>query len=105
MLEPPIKTRNARAVEDLNDVRDQMYWQTVSCLLLGNMKSQKAVPALLKVVITPFKGVQGSRDRIDIPVECVHDRWAGLFFAADQLSEQGLEIVAEGLDGLKAHHP
>ncbi len=59
MLEPPIKTRNAKALADLNAAKDQMYWQTVSCLLLGNMKSTKAVPALMKVVITPFKGEAG----------------------------------------------
>jgi hypothetical protein len=59
MLEAPIKTRNAKALADLNAAKDQMYWQTVSCLLLGNMKSTKAVPALMKVVITPFKGEAG----------------------------------------------
>jgi hypothetical protein len=37
-------------------VVDQVYWQTTAAELLGRMRSTKAVPALLEVMSSPFKG-------------------------------------------------
>lgn len=56
LLDAPIKTLNNK---EAKAIADQMYWQTVSALILGNIKSQKAVPALIKVVLSPFKGPVG----------------------------------------------
>ncbi len=56
LLDAPIKTLSNR---ELKTITDQMYWQTVAAEILGNLKSQKAVPNLMKVVLTPFKGPVG----------------------------------------------
>jgi len=55
-IETPIKTFSNK---EARSIADQMYWQTVSALILGNIKSQKAVPSLIKVVLSPFKGAVG----------------------------------------------
>jgi hypothetical protein len=56
MLGVEIKTLSNK---EMHNLADQMYWQNVAALLLGNMKSQKAVPALIKVVLSPFKSAAG----------------------------------------------
>ncbi len=51
LLEPPIDASNEAAVHD------QAFWHTVACRALGEIKSDKAVKPLLKVLLTPSKGV------------------------------------------------
>ncbi|MSP23967.1 MAG: hypothetical protein EXR75_02155 [Myxococcales bacterium] len=61
--EPLIKLLEAE-VKSLSNkeqkaIMDQMFWQTVAAELLGNMRSEKAVRPLIKVVLSPFKGPVG----------------------------------------------
>ena len=56
LVDTPVKTLSNK---ELRAITDQMYWQTVAAEILGNVKSTKAVPALIKVVLTPFKGPVG----------------------------------------------
>ena len=53
-LARPIKSMKPKKAKQ-KKLMNEVYWQSVSALLLGNMKSKKAVPALVKVVLSPFK--------------------------------------------------
>jgi len=50
MIKRPIKTMKNTKV-----LRNEVYWQTTSAKLLGNLKSKKAVKPLIKVVLSPLK--------------------------------------------------
>ena len=52
MLEKPIKSAKQKF---LKDITNEVYWQITAAEILGTIKSVKAVPALIKVVLTPFK--------------------------------------------------
>lgn len=49
-LNRPINDR-----KDMQNLRDEVYWQTTAAELLGTMKSKAAVKPLLKAVISPMK--------------------------------------------------
>jgi hypothetical protein len=108
LLEAPIKTLNNK---EQKAIADQMYWQTVSALILGNIKSQKAVPTLLKVVLTPFKGPVGvtaisalikiGKPSIDAGVKLLTGADAELAKYAEEEFLRALEDKGEKVDDKK----
>jgi hypothetical protein len=42
--------------ETFADVKNQAYWQIVSCLLLGELKDAEAVEPMMRVLLDPLKG-------------------------------------------------
>lgn len=54
-LSKPIKDR-----KDVPALRDEIYWQTTSALLLGILKSTPAVKPLIKIVLSPSKADVGT---------------------------------------------
>jgi len=52
MLNKPIKSAQQKHLKDLTN---QVYWQVTAAEILGNLKSNKAVKPLIKVVLSPFK--------------------------------------------------
>ncbi len=56
--EPQLITQLNRPINDRKDMqnlRDEVYWQTTAAELLGTMKSKAAVKPLIKAVISPMK--------------------------------------------------
>lgn len=52
-----------RPIDDPKNIgvyKNELFWQTVAAQALGNMKSDKAVPALIKVILTPNKADIGN---------------------------------------------
>jgi len=41
--------------KDINTYKDETYWQVTCAQVLGNLKSEKAVPNLIKIVLAPIK--------------------------------------------------
>ena len=41
--------------KDINAYKDETYWQVTCAQVLGNLKSEKAVPNLIKLVLAPIK--------------------------------------------------
>lgn len=56
LLGKPMKTADPKNKEDFKDTVDQAGWQVTAATLLGNMKSAKAVDALMRVTLTNTKG-------------------------------------------------
>lgn len=52
MLNKPIKSAQQKNMKELTN---QVYWQVTAAEILGNLKSEKAVKPLIKVVLSPFK--------------------------------------------------
>ncbi|HTJ80773.1 MAG TPA: hypothetical protein VL400_03590 [Polyangiaceae bacterium] len=50
MLDAPIDMKSEE------NVQDQAFWQTVASLALGDLKSEKAIRPLMKVILSPSKG-------------------------------------------------
>jgi hypothetical protein len=108
LIDTPIKTLNTK---EQKAIADQMYWQTVSALILGNIKSQKAVPALMKVVLSPFKGPVGvtaisalikiGKPSIDAGVDLLTGKNADLAKYAEDEFLRALEDKGEKVDDKK----
>lgn len=108
LLDTPIKTLNAK---EQRTIADQMYWQTVSALILGNIKSEKAVPSLIKVVLSPFKGPVGvtaisalikiGKPSIDAGVSLLTGKDAELAKYAEEEFLRALEDKGEKVDDKK----
>lgn len=108
LVEAPIKTLNTK---EQKAIADQMYWQTVSALILGNIKSQKAVPSLIKVVLSPFKGPIGvtsisalikiGKPSIDAGVELLTGKNPELGKYAEEEFLRALEDKGEKIDDKK----
>ncbi|MBM4357461.1 MAG: hypothetical protein FJ096_05050 [Deltaproteobacteria bacterium] len=108
LIEAPIKTLNTK---EQKAIADQMYWQTVSALILGNIKSQKAVPALMKVVLSPFKGPVGvtaisalikiGKPSIDAGVDLLTGKNADLAKYAEEEFLRAMEDKGDKIDDKK----
>jgi hypothetical protein len=108
LLDAPIKTLNNK---EGKAIADQMYWQTVSALILGNIKSQKAVPSLIKIVLSPFKGPVGvtaisslikiGKPSIDAGVALLTGQNAELAKYAEEEFLRALEDKGEKVDDKK----
>lgn len=57
LLKRPIKTPDPKNKEEFSNAKDQVFWQVTSAILLGNMKSTKAVDPLIRILLTPSKSV------------------------------------------------
>jgi hypothetical protein len=56
MLQAEIKAPDAKDKASFDKYRDQLFWQTVSAQILGELGDASAVPTLMKVVLDPAKG-------------------------------------------------
>ena len=56
MLEAEIKPPQDKKPETVEDYRDQLFWQTVSAQILGELRDASAVRPLIKVILDPYKG-------------------------------------------------
>ena len=57
MLGKPIKSAKQKHLKALTN---EVYWQVTAAEILGGLKSKKAVKALIKVVLSPFKANVGT---------------------------------------------
>jgi hypothetical protein len=56
MLQADIKAPNQKDKSSFDKVRDQLFWQPVACMILGEIGDPSAVPAIMKVILDPNKG-------------------------------------------------
>ncbi len=56
MLEAEIKPPEKKKPETVEAYRNQLFWQTVSAQVLGELREPTAVEPLIKVILDPYKG-------------------------------------------------
>jgi len=56
MLQAEIPPLDPKVKDSLGKVKNEVYWQTVAALLLGEIKDAEAVEPLMRIVLDPLKG-------------------------------------------------
>ncbi|MBN2196689.1 MAG: hypothetical protein JW751_28005 [Polyangiaceae bacterium] len=56
MLEAEIKPPDQKKPESVDEYKDQLFWQTVSAQILGELREPSAAELLMKVILDPAKG-------------------------------------------------
>ncbi|HZO15841.1 MAG TPA: hypothetical protein VFB62_21355 [Polyangiaceae bacterium] len=102
MLDRPIKSLQQK---EQRHVIDEVFWQATAAEVLGMLKSTKAVPALIKVVLSPFKVnahttaisalIKIGKPAIDAGVKLLNGSDAGLM----KLAEEEYIRAAKDRDG------
>jgi hypothetical protein len=56
MLKAEVVPPDQRKPESVDAYKDQLFWQTVSAQVLGELREKSAVELLMKVILDPAKG-------------------------------------------------